>query len=163
MTLSVLRTWTLLGLALYGLLVIQVQVLGSWPLLGGQPHLVALSAPIFLCTNRAKLGLGWCVIGGLAIDALLLTPLGTTTLPLLAAYGFVVLLTRRAIDLGAWWTITLLAIGFVLSAQLPLAALQDGWSQLGWDGLAATVLAIPLGIIVASRGSDERQGLRVRA
>lgn len=163
MMIATLRAGLWCGVLLYVLLIIQIHILGVWPLVGGQPHLIALVAPLFLILDRPTLGLAWCAIGGLTIDALSSVPLGTTTLPLLLSYGAAAHLTRRVIDLGTWWMVAILCLSFVLAAELPLGLIQHGWRQFGSDLTAAVLLAVPLGILAVSWGRDVRQGLKLRA
>ena len=149
------------GLAAYLTVVIQIGVLGNWPLFGGQPHLIALGSIVFLVMHRPTLGLVWILLGGGLIDFLLPARFGITLLPLLIAYSVVAFMTRSTIDTASWWGSALMGLVLVALTQLPLAFYTQAWHQLGFDLLAAVIFILPISTTMAARISSRRYHVTV--
>ena len=142
--------------------IIQVQLLGAWPVLGAQPHLIALGAVLFCALERFELGLVWILVGSLFVDSLLSARFGVTTMPLLIVYGSTTVLLRRYVHDVPIWGYALLAIIFVGFTELPLTigSQFDGW-QLVRDAFVGALLILPLAVFATHQTSTRRAGLRI--
>lgn len=144
------------AIAAYLTVVFQIGVLGNWPLLGGQPHLIALGSVIFLLTNRPKLGLYWILVGGVLVDLLLPIRFGFTLLPLLIAYGCVSVLLRSTFEAASWWSGLIVGIVLVFCTELPITIFTGNWHQLGFDLLAASIIMLPISTTLATKLTARR-------
>lgn len=149
------------SIAAYIAVLVQVGVLGAWPLLGGQPHLIALGSVLFPLLHRSTLGFWWILIGGSLIDLLLPARFGSTVLPLLVAYLAVAYATRRVTETPPWWMSVVFSLCLLAASELPLVLYTKDWSQLLLDGGAALVLMVPICTILAASGISNRSGHHV--
>ena len=145
----------------YLTVLVQVGLFGAWPLLGGQPHLIALGSVLFPLFHRPVLGLWWIVIGGSLVDLLLPAHFGSTAVPLLLAYLVVAYATRRVTETLSWWVSVALGMLLLLASELPLTLYTKDWRQLLLDLGAGLILMIPICTILAATGEASRSGRHV--
>ncbi|MBI4032103.1 hypothetical protein HY374_00175 [Candidatus Berkelbacteria bacterium] len=151
--------------ALLALIIVEVQVnvLAVWPVLGGVPNLIALGSVPMALLSDFRSGLVWVLIGASLLDLLIPVRFGTTLIPLLVIYGLIRVLARHVVNTPTWWSVTGLALLAVGGTELPLALLVGNWPQYGRDLVAATLIAIPLGVIVAQAVTARHSGLWIRS
>jgi hypothetical protein len=149
-------------LGAYLAVLVQVGVLGAWPLLGGQPHLIALGAVVFLVGGRLDLGAVWLLLGGGLIDLLLPTRFGFTLLPLVIVYGLLLLLQSRSIEAPNWLGVVALGLLLLVGSEMPLVILTGDWVLLLHDLVAGTLILIPIAWFLMRRLDLRRHGLIVR-
>lgn len=147
--------------AAYCTVLLQIGVLGVWPIIGGQPHLIALGSAVFLMLHRPVTGLWWLIPGAACIDLLLPSRFGITLIPLFLGYVGVSVLLRWAIEGAAWWHTVLVGIVLVAVSELPLTILTAEWLQLALDLGASMLILLPLGIAIARLLGPVRTGLRI--
>ena len=152
----------LIALGAYAAVLGQVGVLGSWPLLGGQPHLIALGAVVFLVGGRMDLGAIWMLVGGGLIDLLLPVRFGSTLLPLLVTYGLLTVLLTRSVETPNWIGTLVGGLILLVGTELPLVIITGAWVQLRNDLLAGTLILIPIARYLMHRLELRRHGLVVR-
>ncbi|MBI2589698.1 hypothetical protein HYW32_01580 [Candidatus Berkelbacteria bacterium] len=133
--------WLIVALIAYITVLAQTGPLAAWPLMGGQPNLIALGALPFLVLGYAELGLGWILIGSALIDLILPLRFGSTFLPLLLVYSSLGIFLKREIQTPPWWGVILMALVLVATAELVLAWRQNAWEQFWLDLRAAGILS----------------------
>lgn len=149
------------SLGAYVAVLVQVGVLGAWPLLGGQPNLIALGSVVFLLLQRPILGLWWILIGGSLIDLLLPVRFGSTALLLVLAYIGLAVAIRRVAETLPWWMGVVFSLLLLTASELPLVVYTRDWHQLLLDGGAALILMVPVCTIVVAAGMSNRPGHHV--
>jgi hypothetical protein len=146
----------LIIISAYLAVLVQVGIFGAWPLLGGQPNLIALGSIVFLFFHRPVLGLWWIVVGGSLIDLLTPARFGSTVLPLLVAYVGVAYATRRETETLSWWLSVVFSLLILLVTELPLTIYTQNWHQLALDVGAAIILMVPVCTILSATKSSNR-------
>lgn len=145
----------------YGAVLLQISVLATWPLFGGQPSLVAVGGAVFLMMRRPVLGLWWVVTGGVLVDLLLPARFGVTALPLVLSYIVSQSLLRWAIEGVGWWNSLVLGLFLLVSAHLPVTIMTGAWTQLLHDLAAGALLLLPISGFIASFLGPVQSGLRI--
>ncbi|MBI4185848.1 hypothetical protein HY524_02285 [Candidatus Berkelbacteria bacterium] len=151
----------LVGLGAYGAVLLQVSVLGSWPLLGGQPNLIALGAAVFLVGGRLDLGLIWILVGGSWLDLLLPVRFGSTLLPLLLTFGLLRLLLTRFVESPSWIGTIVVGLLLLVGSEAVVVVQLGAWHQLLVDLVAGTILLMPIAWILMRQLSLRHHGLVV--
>jgi hypothetical protein len=141
----------------YLTVLIQIGFLGAWPLIGGQPHLIALWSIIFPILHRPMLGFWWILIGSSLIDLLSPARFGSTLLPLMIAYIAVAYVTRRVTETPSWWMSVGFSLLLLLASELPLVFYTGSWHQLVLDLGAATIIMVPICTIFSSTRSSNQK------
>ena len=154
--------YVIVALGAYLAVLIQISVLGSWPLFGAQPHLIALGSVVFLVGGRLDLAFIWILVGGGLYDLLLPLPFGWTILPLTLVYGALTLVLHRFFDAPTWLGILILGAALLLGAELPLTVRFSLWPQLLRDLLAGLFILASFAAVLVRRLELQRRGLEVR-
>lgn len=145
----------LVMMSAYVAVLVQVGIFGAWPLLGGQPNLIALGSIIFPLLHRPTLGLWWILIGGSLIDLLSPARFGSSLLPLTIAYIGIAYATRRETETPSWWLSVAFSLLMMIASELPLTVYTQNWHQLALDVGAAIILMVPVcTIFIATRSSS---------
>ncbi len=147
----------------YIICLLQVGGIGVWPLGGGYPNLLALTAGLFPAIGRPSDGLLWVVAGGLFLDLLSPAPFGLILGPIAIGYLVVFGLFRRLPDALPFARTFLACLLVLFLASLPLAVWSQGWQQLVRDLLAGALIAVPLSFMVDQHLQPFVRGLRIHA
>ncbi len=141
--------------------VVQVTALAAWPIFGGQPHLIAVGAALFLAFRRPADGLWWVLAGGALFDLLLPARVGTTLVPLLVAYLALAAAARWVVETYPWLGGIAAALVLLVATELPLAAMTGGWRQFGHDLAAGAAIVAASTLVLASAGVRPDRGPHV--
>lgn len=152
----------LVAMGAYLAVLIQIGVFGAWPLFGGQPHLIALGAVVFLVGGRLDLAAVWLLLGGGLIDLLLPVRFGVTLLPLATVYVILLLLQARSVEAPNWLGVVVLGVLLILGAELPVTIMTNQWRSLLSDLLVGGLILIPISWYLMRRLELRHRGLTVR-
>lgn len=146
----------------YLTVLVQIGLLAQWSPFGGQPHLIALGAVVFLVIGRTDIGLIWMVVGAGLIDLLLPVRFGITLVPLLLAYAGLSLALNRFVDAPSWLGTIVLGLLLVTATELPIAILAHNYQRLLPDLGLSVLLLLPLASLVTHPLRLRRLGLTIR-
>lgn len=140
---------------------LQIGLLGAWPLFGGTPNLLVLGSLFFLLSGNERHGLAWVAAGGVLLDLLLPSPFGLVVLPLVLSYGMAALALRRWLVQPTWFIAMLLGLVMLLVTELPLTIYAEGWLQLVRDLGAGFLLLVPVTWWLTWRALPTQHGLKL--